>query len=113
VALTLADRVSRAMEMFRAAQPETAAPVLVVAGGVAANAALRATLERVTHEHGFTLKVPPLPLCTDNAAMIAWAGAERLALGMTDQLDAETRARWPLDSVSAALVGHGRLGAKA
>jgi N6-L-threonylcarbamoyladenine synthase len=62
---------------------------------------------------GFVLAVPPIHLCTDNAAMIAWAGAERLALGMVDELDFAARARWPLDNVSAAVYGSGKLGPKA
>ncbi len=110
---TVADRLRRAIVIFREACPEIAAPALVVAGGVAANAALRAMFERAASENGFTLHVPPFHLCTDNAAMIAWAGAERLALGRHDELDVAARARWPLDTVSAPMVGRGRLGAKA
>ncbi|MDE2385299.1 MAG: tRNA (adenosine(37)-N6)-threonylcarbamoyltransferase complex transferase subunit TsaD [Alphaproteobacteria bacterium] len=112
VADTLADRLSHAFAAFTAihAMPN---PVLVVAGGVAANAALRAVLERQCASHGFTLNVPPFHLCTDNAAMIAWAGAERLALGLADGLDFAARPRWPLDAVSAPAYGSGRMGAKA
>ena len=62
--------------------------MLVVAGGVAANAALRGALNGVCGDEGFTLNCPPAALCTDNAAMIAWAGAERMACGLTDGLDA-------------------------
>jgi N6-L-threonylcarbamoyladenine synthase len=110
---TVADRLRRAMALFREACPDTTAPGLVVAGGVAANAALRAMFDRVAVEGGFILHVPPFHLCTDNAAMIAWTGAERLALGFHDELDVAARARWPLDTVSAPVVGRGRLGAKA
>ncbi len=110
---TLADRTRRAMAMFRDACPGTVAPAFVVAGGVAANAKLRAAFTDVAGTEGFTLMVPPFQLCTDNAAMIAWAGAERFALGLSDGLDVAARARWPLDTVSAPLVGRGRLGAKA
>jgi N6-L-threonylcarbamoyladenine synthase len=88
-------------------------PTLVVAGGVAANKALRAMLETATAANGFTLSVPPFHLCTDNAAMIAWAASERFALGLSDAQDAPVRPRWPLDTVSAPAYGSGRLGAKA
>ncbi len=88
-------------------------PTLVVGGGVAANKALRAMLEATSMAHGFTLSVPPFHLCTDNAAMIAWAAAERLALGLSDEQNAPVRPRWPLDTVSAPAYGSGRLGAKA
>jgi N6-L-threonylcarbamoyladenine synthase len=91
----LADRTAHAIALFRARHP--AAHVLVVAGGVAANAALRARLGEVAAAHDMRL-VAPLPrLCTDNAAMIAWAGIERLRLGLTDGLDFAPRPRWPLD----------------
>ncbi|MFZ5668281.1 MAG: tRNA (adenosine(37)-N6)-threonylcarbamoyltransferase complex transferase subunit TsaD [Pseudomonadota bacterium] len=88
----------------------------VVAGGVAANRAVRARLERACAAHGFSFHAPPLKYCTDNAAMIALAGAERLALGLSDPLDAPARPRWPLDQAAAlANPTHlpGRKGAKA
>jgi N6-L-threonylcarbamoyladenine synthase len=113
VADTLADRLRMAALMFREACPDAARPALVVAGGVAANKQLRAVLDAACAAEGFTLVVPPIALCTDNAAMIAWAGAERLALGMVDPLDFAARARWPLDHVSAPVYGSGKLGAKA
>src|SRR5207237_8506960 len=72
---------------------------LVAAGGVAANQAIRKVLHQVAFETGTVLVVPPAALCTDNGAMIAWAGAERLALGLTDTLDAAPHARWPLQDV--------------
>ena len=112
VAETLADRLMRAIEMFRAAHPDTAQPLLIVAGGVAANMMLKRSMAEVAAAAGFTMVVPPPKLCTDNAAMIAWAGAERLALGLVDPLDFAARARWPLDETSMPLVGHGKLGAK-
>jgi N6-L-threonylcarbamoyladenine synthase len=87
------DRMRHALAAFSS---QFASKTLVVAGGVAANQHLRAVLRDVAAEYGFTLTAPPLPLCTDNAAMIAWAGVERLRLGLTDPLDAEPRARWPL-----------------
>jgi N6-L-threonylcarbamoyladenine synthase len=80
---------------------------LVVAGGVAANRALRAALQGLTAAHGFTLHVPPAELCTDNAVMIAWAGAHRLSRGLVDGLDAPARARWPLDATAPKTIGAG------
>jgi N6-L-threonylcarbamoyladenine synthase len=73
-------------------------PVLVVAGGVAANRAIGAALGEAAAAAGARLVIPPPALCTDNGAMVAWAGAERLALGATDGLDFVAKARWPLDS---------------
>ena len=69
-----------------------------MAGGVAANKAIGAALREVTQAAGAELVIPPPALCTDNGAMVAWAGAERLALGDTDRLDFVARPRWPLDS---------------
>jgi len=88
----------------------------VVAGGVAANRLVRSTLETVAQRRGFSFTAPPLAYCTDNAAMIALAGAERLALGQADPLDAPARPRWPLDQAAAlSSPTHvpGRKGAKA
>ena len=78
---------------------------LVVAGGVAANRALRTRLGDVAADAGIDLAVPPPELCTDNGAMIAWAGIERLRLGLTDGLDASPRARWPLDPDAPPVAG--------
>jgi N6-L-threonylcarbamoyladenine synthase len=86
---------------------------LVIAGGVAANQAIRATLTQEAARHGFRLVAPPPRLCADNAVMIAWAGAERLALGLSDPLDAPARPRWPLDELAAPVLGAGAKGAKA
>jgi len=83
------------------------APALVVAGGVAANQAVRAALANLAAGEGRAFSVPPVWLCTDNAAMIAWAGAERLAQGLTDDLDAPARARWPLDEAAEKVRGAG------
>ncbi len=79
----------------------------VMAGGVAANAAIKESLTRLCKNEGFELTIPPPRLCTDNGAMIAWAGAEKLSLGLTDNLDIPARARWPLDSKAAPLKGAG------
>nr|WP_210272539.1 tRNA (adenosine(37)-N6)-threonylcarbamoyltransferase complex transferase subunit TsaD [Chthonobacter rhizosphaerae] len=107
----VADRVGIALRAFRADAADVQ-PVLVVAGGVAANRSIAARLRGLADREGARLIVPPLALCTDNGAMIAWAGAERLALGLHDDLAAPARARWPLDGDTAPVVGHGRLGAK-
>lgn len=80
---------------------------LVVAGGVAANAALRGALENLAGEYGLRLVAPPPVLCTDNAAMIGWAGGERLAIGEVDSLDVMARPRWPLDANAAPVRGAG------
>ena len=111
VARSVKDRVRRAMAMEEGRHSGTGH--LVVAGGVAANQALRAALAEVVAERGWQLHVPPPRLCTDNGVMIAWAGAERLALGLVDGLDAPARARWPLDAAAAPVIGTGRHGAKA
>lgn len=83
------------------------ATALVVAGGVAANAAVRTALEALATEHGLRFVAPPLWLCTDNAAMIAWAGAERFVAGFSDPLDVPARPRWPLDPDAEKVRGAG------
>jgi len=110
---TIVDRLAVAMAIYGARFGAEARNCLVVAGGVAANAELRTALQTMTEARDYRLVVPPPALCTDNAAMIAWAGAERLALGHSDSLSVAARARWPLDEVAAPLIGSGRLGAKA
>jgi N6-L-threonylcarbamoyladenine synthase len=97
----LVDRTEAALG--RIARPTA----LVVAGGVAANAAIRSALEALAARHGLPFVAPPLWLCTDNGAMIAWAGVERLAAGLTDDLDVPARPRWPLDPAAEGVRGAG------
>ncbi len=97
----LVDRTTRAVART------SGATALVVAGGVAANRAVRAALEALAAAHGLRFVAPPSWLCTDNAAMIAWAGAERLDAGLVDPLDAPARARWPLDPDAERVRGAG------
>jgi tRNA N6-adenosine threonylcarbamoyltransferase len=103
----------------RLAQTEAAGPgdtpslPIVVAGGVAANKRLRGALEKLAKELGVAAIFPPMSLCTDNGAMIAWAGAERFVRGHTSGLDVSARARWPLDESAAPIIGKGKHGAKA
>jgi N6-L-threonylcarbamoyladenine synthase len=104
---SVVDRVARAVSLMTGRIGATTPRRLVVAGGVAANARLKSALEDLAAREGFSLHVPPLALCTDNAAMIAWAGAERLALGLTDGLDFEVKPRWPLDADAPPAIGAG------
>jgi N6-L-threonylcarbamoyladenine synthase len=115
IAEQLASRSGRAMAAY-VAEHGAEGRLFVVAGGVAANGAVRAALEKTAAEHGFRFAAPPLQFCTDNAAMIALVGAERLAAGLSDPLDAPARPRWPLDAEAARrnpLHVAGRKGAKA
>jgi N6-L-threonylcarbamoyladenine synthase len=98
VADVLADRADHAMQAFASRH---GARTLVVAGGVAANATLRAALGTAAARRGFRLVAPPLRLCGDNAVMVAWAGIERLRLGLADPLDHAPRPRWPLAELAA------------
>ncbi len=105
------EKSRRALELYLAERP--ANPAMAVAGGVAANQAIRGALETVSVKLGVAFDAPPLALCTDNAAMIAWAGIERFRTGARDDLRLGARPRWPLDNVSPAMIGSGRKGAKA
>ncbi|MCB1510377.1 MAG: tRNA (adenosine(37)-N6)-threonylcarbamoyltransferase complex transferase subunit TsaD [Hyphomicrobiaceae bacterium] len=112
VAGSVLDRVRRAYEMALATTSGVRLP-LVAAGGVAANAALRQALAGLADELGTRLIVPAPALCTDNGAMIAWAGAERFVRGYRDGLEVGARARWPLDETANPILGAGKHGAKA
>ncbi|WP_264656825.1 tRNA (adenosine(37)-N6)-threonylcarbamoyltransferase complex transferase subunit TsaD [Azospirillum canadense] len=108
VAEVLADRCARAMRRFKELHPQGGA--LVVAGGVASNKTLRARLQTLADKEGMPFVAPPLRLCTDNAAMIAWAGIERLRLGHTDPLSFAPRPRWPLDPTAKPAIGKAGVG---
>ncbi|MDA1090450.1 MAG: tRNA (adenosine(37)-N6)-threonylcarbamoyltransferase complex transferase subunit TsaD [Proteobacteria bacterium] len=101
----LADRVGNALARFRDLYPDIDTPVLVVAGGVAANQVIRARLQSLSSGKGFQFIAPPPNLCTDNGAMIAWAGIEKLRLGDTDAMNFRPRPRWPLDPDAAPAAG--------
>lgn len=111
VADVLSEKTRRALRIYMAENP--ACPTVAVAGGVAANTAIRAALETVCAEAGAEFTAPPLALCTDNAAMIAYAGIERFEIGARDGMDLSARPRWPLDQSSPAMLGSGKKGAKA
>lgn len=100
IADILADRTKNALELLAEENKDVTA--LVVAGGVAANKAVRARLTALAARYHLPFLASPSPLCTDNGAMVAWAGLERLRLGLTDPLDAAARPRWPLDSQARA-----------
>jgi N6-L-threonylcarbamoyladenine synthase len=107
----VANRAAHGIAQFR--NEHDGPGILVVAGGVAANQAIRTALRTEATRNGFRLVAPPARLCSDNAVMIAWAGAEHLALGLTDTLDFAARPRWPLDDTTPAILGGGIKGAKA
>ena len=107
----LAEKTRRALQIYMAQAPSR--PLVAVAGGVSANKAIRARLETVCAAEGAAFTAPPLPLCTDNAAMIAYAGIELFRAGVRDGLDLVARPRWPLDRAAAGMLGGGKKGAKA
>lgn len=123
VADVIGHRTERAFDVFRQRYPQVQ-PTMVIAGGVAANNAIRQRLQETADQSEARLIAPPHKLCTDNAAMIAWAGIERLRLsrdedptalsgnGIDDDMDESPRPRWPLDQLSQSVYGSGKKGAK-
>lgn len=111
VVAVLAEKTRRAMMRYTSESPVDRS--LCVAGGVAANRAIRAALETVANEFDATFVAPPLALCTDNAAMIAYAAIEQMALRPADDMTLSARPRWPLDQTQPAMLGSGKKGAKA
>lgn len=111
VADVLVEKSRRALAQYLEISP--AQPLFAVAGGVAANMTIRHGLETVCTGLRAEFLAPPLALCTDNAAMIAWAGIEKFRSGMQDDLTLSARPRWPLDTTSTPLLGSGKKGAKA
>ena len=108
----LSAKTRRAMSLFRDRHQGDPDPVIAVAGGVAANHWLRAGLSKAAEAEGFRMIAPPLPLCTDNGAMIAWAGIERFAAGIAAEA-VIARPRWPLDVAAQPMLGAGKKGTKA
>ncbi|MEL7343262.1 MAG: tRNA (adenosine(37)-N6)-threonylcarbamoyltransferase complex transferase subunit TsaD [Pseudomonadota bacterium] len=111
VADVLVEKTARAIDAYLQIAPRV--PVIAVAGGVAANGAIRAGLEHLASQRGLHFVAPPMALCTDNAAMIAWAGMERAAIGLPAGDHLTPRPRWPLDATHHAGFGGGKKGAKA
>lgn len=107
----LAEKTRRAIAIYLEENPTV--PTLAVAGGVAANKAIRTALETVSEENGVKFTAPEMQYCTDNAAMIAWAGLLRFRDGARDDLTLSARPRWPLDRMQASMLGSGKKGAKA
>ncbi len=107
----LVGKSRRALDIYLSKAPVT--PTFAVAGGVAANQSIRGGLQDLCSELSCTFTAPPLALCTDNAAMIAYVGIERFRLGMFDDMTLSARPRWPLDTTAQPMLGHGKKGAKA
>lgn len=100
VAEVISDRCARAIDDFKKSYPDMPKPAIVVSGGVAANKRIRAALQDLAYSKSLDFVAPPLNLCSDNGAMIAWTGIERLKKNMSDKLDVAARPRWPLDPSS-------------
>ncbi len=111
VSETLSAKTRRALDLYLQEVPQL--PAIAVAGGVAANQSIRAALEAAAIENNVSFVAPPLTLCTDNAAMIAYAGAELFQAGERSDMALAARPRWPLDQTSPAMLGSGKKGAKA
>lgn len=111
VADILTEKSRRAIETYLMLKPSV--PILAVAGGVAANAQIRAQLTQLCADRNVQFLAPPLALCTDNAAMIAYAGLEKYNAGQFDDMTLSARPRWPLDQSSPSMLGSGKKGAKA
>lgn len=111
VADVFAEKTRRAIAVYTDQNP--AYPAFAIAGGVAANQTIRSVLETVCSAAGLRFTAPPLRLCTDNAAMIAWAGIEQMINGYTNPLDLVPRPRWPLDTAQEGMLGSGKKGSKA
>ncbi|MEL7211281.1 MAG: tRNA (adenosine(37)-N6)-threonylcarbamoyltransferase complex transferase subunit TsaD [Pseudomonadota bacterium] len=107
----LAAKTRLAIKTYMQLSPDK--PSFAIAGGVAANQAIRGVLETICNKHGFTFSAPPLTLCTDNAAMIAYAGLALFDLGHVSDVSLSARPRWPLDQTQAPMLGFGKRGAKA
>lgn len=112
VADVLCEKTRRACQMFQSAT-NTVRPTIAIAGGVAANQVIRGSLEHLCQDLGFAFLAAPLEYCTDNAAMIAWAGVEKFRAGQLSNLDAPAYPRWPLDQQAVPMLGSGKRGAKA
>lgn len=111
ITAVLNEKSRRALAIYLADCPQE--PTFAVAGGVSANMDIRAALETVSAENGVRFLAPPMALCTDNAAMIAWVGLELYRSGHKDDMSLAARPRWPLDKTSKAMLGSGKKGAKA
>ena len=104
---SIKDRLWRAFNQFKAEHEDLKRPTLVIAGGVAANRFIRSQIEDLCNSCGFNISTPPLNMCTDNAAMVAWVGIEKLLHENEDDLGFVARARWPLDPLAEAVQGAG------